>query len=301
MYILSFFKALFKPSKILTSLYLILNLGIIFALFGLFNMFPVGTENAFLFNGLIGIGINLVCMFIALSPIGEAFFRFLQGIKPLPYNDNNARLFNLFNEVYDKARTVNPKISKKVQLYYMDTDMINAFALGHRTVALTTGAFELEDDHIRALLAHEFGHISNNDSDLTLGIIVSNVFLGMFVFIMKLIAVFVTIVFSILASDNIGGIIASIVHLIFITLLGFVYALWTKIGMLLMNATSRGDEFRADNFAVKCDLGEELIDSLSTIDPNTTKSSALALLSSTHPDTVTRIEKINAALTPVAA
>lgn len=295
MYIFSFFKALLRPSKILTSIYFILNMGVVFMLFGFFNLFSLPFEGtqAFVYNGLFGLGINFICMLIALSPIGEAYFRFLEGLKIVPENEETEPILKAFSEVYEKARAVNPKISSKVKLYYKESDEINAFALGHRTVAITEGALSLSEEQFKAILAHEFGHISNADSDLTLGIIVSNAILGAFVFVMKLIGLFVALVFSFARE---GGFISIIIHFVFVTVLGLVFAIWTKLGMLMMNATSRKDEFRADNYAVKCGMGAELIDALNVIDPSQTRSSALSLLSSTHPDTSVRIEKINEAL-----
>lgn len=290
MYIFSFLKALFKPSKILTSIYLVLNMGLVFGMFYLFKLFAFGTELDGVYNGLIGIGINFACLLVALTPMGEMYFRFISGIKRMARTSENEHIFQAFEEVYQKAKEVNPKLSKKIRLYCKKDKDVNAYALGHRTVCLTEGAMKLDIEHIKGMLAHEFGHIAHADSDLTLGIVLSNMILGIFVFIVKLIATLMILIVGVATRSKV---LTAIMSFIFITIIMTVFQLWTKIGMLMMNATSRGDEYLADKFAVECGYGCELSDALSTIDPSLTKSSVVALLSSTHPDTVTRVEKIS--------
>lgn len=293
MYIFSFLKALFKPSKVLTSIYILLNTAMVFGLFYLFKIFSFGTTLDGIYNGLIGLGINFVCLLIALSPIGECCMRFLNGIKIMPYNAETERLYETFNNVYAKALSVNPKLSRKIKLYYKDELNVNAYALGHRTVCMTVGSTQLSTQQIEGLLAHEFGHISNADSDLLLGIFVSNIILSVFMFIVKLLAMLFSLVLAGLTRSDAGP---AIINFLLITVVMTVFAIWTRLGMLMLNATSRADEYRADNFAVQCGNGIQLAEALSTIDPSTTKSPALAMLMSTHPDTVVRIERINAAL-----
>ena len=74
--------------------------------------------------------------------------------------------------------------------------------------------------------------------------------------------------------------------------LSLVYYLWVKFGMLLVNASSRNNEYAADAFAVDCGFGAGLYSALSQLDPSKTRSGFFSLLASSHPDTVARLEKI---------
>lgn len=296
MYILSFLKNLFRPRKFLCTLYLILNTALVFCIFG-YSLSVAngggGDTTTFIINGCIGIAINLVITLISLSPIGEAYVRMKEKVVKLERNADTAEIYAIFDEVYAAAKEKYPKIGDKVKLYFKDTDMVNAFALGHRTVIITRGLLNSMDaDMIKGVLSHEFGHIASGDSDLKLGISVSNSILLIFTVIINVIIAFFSLVVGI-ASDKVGTKIASrVIGSIGIFLVTLIYGIWTKLGMLLVNATSRKDEYAADAFAVDCGYGVNLYNALDALDGVKTKSDFFSLLASTHPDTVDRLAAI---------
>lgn len=291
MYFLSFFKSLFRPRKILCSLYFIANMFIIFIVFAAFASFGQSNpdDSSAISAGFIGIAVNFAIMAIALSPLGEAYVRSKEKARKLVRDATTEPLFQIFDEVYAEAKRVSSNVGDKIQLYYQDTAVPNAAALGHRTVIVTAGLLSLPPDQIKGVLAHEFGHIASGDSDLKLGISVSNFLLLLFTIITGLIIALIGLIVSYVSEGT-----AKVISVVGIAITSGVYALWGKMGMLLVNATSRKDEYAADAFAVDCGYGCELYDALDTLDTVKTKSSFLSLLTSTHPDTVDRLAAIKA-------
>ena len=167
----------------------------------------------------------------------------------------------------------------KIKLYYKPSEEINAYALGHRTVIVTHGLINSMDaDMIKGVLAHEFGHIASGDSDLKLGISVSNSILMIFALIINFIITFFSIVIG-LATKKVSGLVfGKILGSIGVFLVTLVYGIWTKIGMLLVNA------------------GANLYTALDALDGVKAKSNFFSLLASTHPDTVDRLAAIRTRL-----
>ena len=83
------------------------------------------------------------------------------GAKPIEQN-NYPDLFATVQDLSNRASLPMPR------LYIMETEMPNAFATGrnkdHAVVAVTSGLLKLlNKDELRGVLAHELGHIKNND------------------------------------------------------------------------------------------------------------------------------------------
>lgn len=71
----------------------------------------------------------------------------------------------IYDMVYDLSKNAQIPMPK---LWYIDTDMANAFATGrnpeHGSVAVTRGILDILEDHeLRGVLAHELSHIKNRD------------------------------------------------------------------------------------------------------------------------------------------
>ena len=210
---------------------------------------------------------------------------------------DTAGIYAIFDEVYAAAKEKYPKIGDKIKLYYKPSEEVSAYALGHRTVIVTHGLINSMDaDMIKGVLAHEFGHIASGDSDLKLGISVSNSILIIFALIINFIITFFSIVIGLASKKASGWIAGRLLGAIGVFLVTLVYGIWTKIGMLLVNATSRKDEYAADAFAVDCGYGANLYTALDALDGVKAKSNFFSLLASTHPDTVDRLKAIRARL-----
>ena len=292
MYIIGFIRSLLRPRKFLCSLYFLLNLVVVFFVFATFASFGGNGEDNTVKAGFIGIAVNIVVTLIALSPIGEAYVRMKEKVERVDRTPDTAGVYMIFDEVYAEAKNQSKFVGNKIKLYYKDTDEVNAYALGHRTVIITRGLINnMDADMIRGVLAHEFGHIASGDSDLKLGISVSNGILWLATIAFNLIIVLIAGLVAIL-SEKAGNWLS----VLGITIVTLIYTIWVKLGMLLVNATSRKDEYAADAFAVDCGYGNHLYAALDALDGVKTKSSFFSLLASTHPDTVDRLKAIQAKL-----
>lgn len=296
MYLFSFLRSLFRPRHIPPAIYFVLNTGIIFALFAFvlpFELYPDATLNK-VFLGLIGVGVNFVFICLSLTPMGEAFWRIGNAIKKLPdaaYMEQWQQANAVFDEVKQQVMLMDKRVSSKVRLYYSPTDEINAFALGHRTIVVTRGILDVHPEYLKGVLAHEFGHIANGDSDLKLGINVSNCILSIFVFIVSIIANgIIAICYAI--NSGVTKIIGLVFNVIFNILILGVFRLWSLLGVALINWSSRRDEYCADSFADKAGYGEQLAQFLYALDGDAPKTNKFSLMFQTHPDTVNRLANL---------
>jgi heat shock protein HtpX len=275
MYIADFAKRVFKKQNTGIIIYLILNTLIVMGLFQ---------------DVLTGLILYLLSLIIALSPVGEWILRVQQGCKPLTKKEHIDRLMPLFNEVYIKARKLDPTIAENIQLFISNDPSPNAFATGRRTICLTSGLLQYSDDQIRATLAHEFGHLSHKDTDLILIVAVGNMIVSIMFVLYRLIISAVGIMVSI-ANRSFGSLIVSI--FIDVMLVAMMW-LWTKFGTMLVMHTSRKNEFEADYFAYQLGYGDSLVQVLNSFNEMEmvfTKG-LWANLASSHPEPLERIEKL---------
>lgn len=295
MYLFSFIKSLFKPKNILPTLYFLANSAIVFFLFYILP-FKVCDDAAMnkVYLGLIGLGINLLFIIISLTPAGESMWRMRNGIKKQPPASLSAawRAANgVFEEVRTRAKSLSRGVSDKVTLYYSPTKDINAYALGHRTVIVTAGILHVPSEYLKGVLAHELGHIAHGDSDLNLGINVSNCILTIF---MTFTSVFAYLIVGLIidARNGYTRTLALFLRVLINVVIVGVFKLWTLLGVLCINCSSRKAEYLADGFAKELGYGEQLARFLDVLDRSKVKSSKLSLMFQTHPDTVDRLHAL---------
>ncbi|WP_027400538.1 zinc metalloprotease HtpX [Anaerovorax odorimutans] len=284
-YIIDFFRRLFKKNNIGTIIFLALNLLLYIALFGGFAMPQIIPMAIFLY---------IISLMIALSPFGEFILRFQSGCKKLSKFKNKEqaqRIQRIFEEVYAKAREFDPSISPKVKIFISKDEDMNAFATGRKTVCVTKGLLKLSDGEIKGILGHEFGHLAHKDTDLLLVILVSNILLSiMFVILRVIVTLFIFLIGE--GESSFGGIGNLIVRILVDLLLLSLIKLWTKLGVLLVMHSSRQNEFEADKFSAEIGYGNELACGLNTIDGDSFKKGFFASLRSSHPDTTDRIDRV---------
>lgn len=291
MYLFDFLKQLTKKSNIGLLIWLVLNTALIAALFS--NGFQ-SWEGV-----VLGLGIYIVSLMIALSPIGEWILRLQNGCRKLTRREDIERLEPIFREVYAKAKQANPELPNDIKMFISDSKEPNAFATGRKTVCVTKGLLNYSDEQIKGVLAHEFGHLAHKDTDSILVVAVGNMVVSAIFVVIRVCAnIFMGIgqFMTAIMSRSIGGVIASIFvgigRAIADLLLVLVMRAWTQIGVWLCMYSSRKNEFAADEYSFNCGYGDYLCQVLESFGNGGGANGLFAALASSHPNTDQRIAKL---------
>lgn len=302
MYFTNFLKQMVKSKNIFALLYLVLNVFVI----ALIVMLSLDTDNL-LFAVAAGAGIYLVSVVLTLSPLGELLLRLRHGCRRIERTDYLNRLDPIFREVECRARRVDPLLTQEIRYFISEDTTPNAFAMGRHTICITEGLLTLPDEQIMATLAHEMGHLSHKDTDLLLVVTVGNMiitsyllFLGFFLSVVRFFCRITAVIVLIITrsgrrSNRMIGlpifveIVFRFLRFIFIGAFSWV---WTRIGILLVMRTSRGNEYLADEFAYNAGLGRALCALLEGIASDYTNPSLFAALSRSHPSKHERISRL---------
>ena len=293
MYLIDFFKKLFKSKNIGIIIWLIFNILIfIFPFISISPNYPI-------LGLLCGIAVYVVTISIVLSPVGEYFFRLINGCKKIIDPGIINRLTPLFKEVYARAKINDPNLSPNIKLYMINDHYPNAFALGRNTVCVTRGLLHFDDEKIKGIFAHEFSHLSNKDTDFLLFIYIGNLFMTCGFMVARVMIWIMSFILGVATSDNDDfDIVKGLRGLIFSYIADFFYViavgLYTKLGLILVRHSMRKQEYEADKFAYDLGYGQQLRDVLIELQGvNETPKKFAANLMSTHPDTFSRIDKMN--------
>jgi len=238
----------------------------------------------------------VVTLMVALSPVGEFFLRQQNSCRKIKNKQIEAKVQPIFDKVYAEAREKNPNISPNVKLFMCDDESENAFATGRRTVCITKGLTFMSEEHIAGILAHEFGHLANKDTDNLLIVVVGNFFVTIITGILGIIFNIFGAIGDMLTEDTTLGkiipfhVVTRILSFIFVTAFMFV---WTKIGALLCLRGNKKAEFAADMYAAELGYAQELVDAFNELDDSPAPKGLWAALTSSHPQTADRVMKLN--------
>ncbi len=273
---------------------MIFNIIIICLVFVVFSG-AASVENIIL-AALLGLVVYIASVALALSPIGEKIMRWQQGCHALEDPVVASRMQPIFQEVYKKAKELNPELPDNIELFISDETVPNAFALGRHTVCFTRGLLSLNDDDIKGILGHEFGHLSHKDTDIILVITIGNLIVSalfaIWRFFFNIVARITNLIVSI-ASNSWGSLIMGFITRVFIDfLLVAGMTLWTKLGVLICMASSRANEYLADKYSFRMGYGYNLCNALRKLNSSSGSKGIWAALNSSHPATSERINRL---------
>lgn len=323
-YVFDFLKNFFKWHNIPMMIYLLMNLlfiyigTIVFASSGIMAYYDenpaempidIASKEFYLITAAIIALVYFMAICISLSPIGEWILRKKLHCRVIEDEYILERIYPIFQEVYTAAREKSPAISDNVKVFIQQSDDENAFAVGRRSVCITTGLLHCSDNEIKGILGHEFGHLAHKDTDMNLVVNIANwmtniifLFAWLVIYVLKFSMKIITFLMS-LFSDGLSSLIK--LYEIFISAITFLaiylfQKLWLIIGNLLLLAKSRGAEYKADKFSYELGYGDGLLEFFYKL-PDAIKGNknpfrrfiaALATVGATHPRTWKRIEAI---------
>lgn len=272
------------------------------------------SQEYYIVTAVVIATVYFIALAISLSPIGEWLLRRKKHCIQIENStlsvDSRERLLRLFNEVYNNAVLLEPSISNQVKLFIKADKEPNAFAMGRRTICVTTGLLDLPDEYIKGVLGHEFGHLAHKDTDIGLVINIANwltniVFMGVWIllYICKFSMRLCSFVFAVLGK-SVMTLYKDLTDMLF-TAMTFLFVqlfqkVWLVVGNLLFLATSRGAEYKADAFSCELGYSNGLVAFFKLL-PDAVEGkrspfqkiiSSLATVGATHPATWKRIESI---------
>ena len=246
-----------------------------------------GNWNGFFLTALI-YGVSIT---IALSPIGEVLLQWFQNIRPVQTQQEKDYLFPIFEEVYQNAKEMIPRLRRNVKLYIDDTMTVNAFAIGRKTIALTRGAIAtFSPAELKGVLAHEFGHLVNGDTKALLLNVIGN---GFFTLIILFLRIIILIVRTITGAIDKSGVISLVFRLIDFVFNIYVFLL-VFVGQLILSSTSRQAEYFADYFSYEIGFSDELIQALYLLQKTSIPANVplMERLKASHPNLAGRIARL---------
>lgn len=201
-----------------------------------------------------------IALVIALSPLGEWFLRLTSHARQLETNREIDYLVPLYEEVYTEAKEQYSYLPE-IKIYTIDSLVVNAFAIGRHTIAVTRGAMEtFSEDELKAVISHEIGHILyGHTTALILNVIGNGVF-SVFVIVAKCVLSVLDLLQAPFEEKTKG------ISYLFLSMFRFLFNLilfvFMFLGNVILSANSRNNEYQADEFAHQIGYGGDLIESL---------------------------------------
>ncbi|MBK2085926.1 M48 family metalloprotease [Francisella adeliensis] len=262
----------------------------------------IGQSQNYTLWGCVGfVSFVVISFLIAKFMVSKGGNKVLGFIAPARKMSNREkeRVKHILHNIQEATKQKKNFSVEDIQLYTMESPLLNAFAMGRNILGVTVGALEnLEDEELTGLIAHEFGHFFYKDSErqaINFGLLY---FAEALLWINGLLLA-LSGMFQGDSKDNSSGFIALLILPIVLLALMFKYV--GSIGIWVYNITytkfNRSQEYRADLFACELGFGGGLLSVLEKIKSYEFKDNSFsARIRQTHPDTALRIDEIDSYL-----
>lgn len=247
----------------------------------LYTLFPTNFLQIIIIHGIL--------IIIALTPLGESIMRLMNHTKRIKTKDDKDYLYLLFREVYESALEQNPKMNKNIKLFINEDKTPNAFACGNHTVCVTRGAIlTFSGEELQGVLAHELGHLSNNDTRISMIFLIGNTLFMVFACFLNLIYLMICgVVRGHLGNDSFLLTVFNLIKRMISSLCGFIVG-------AIFSLNSRICERGADKFASDIGYGMKLKDALQLLKSIDMSSNPTIMdrIYASHPDLDVRIARL---------
>lgn len=225
---------------------------------------------------------------IAFTPIADMIIRFVYSFRR-PLADETDKLCRLVSEVCFSAK-IDPK---DYSFYIVDEDTPNAYALGFNNIGVGRKLLkDFDDNEIKGVIAHEFGHLKNNDNVHTrIFIAVGIIGQGILSLLFFLGNLFNNIAKLPIPAINWGAFLIGLSCFAIQAFIQFILSIPLFLAKMLC---SRSSEYRADKYAFELGYGAGLYSFLKRILDTQPQDNhgLLNLLKASHPKTGKRLLKI---------
>lgn len=209
------------------------------------------------------------------------------------------RLERCFARVMAQAEGRLPPFCKEVQLYSLPGRQVNGAAFGWRSIGITEGALQLDDNTVQAIIAHELGHIAHGDAVLNM-VLTANIFSLAALLLVWQLAFGVVFWLIVLVVALCGIRFGCLLWVITDRLSGLLRrgcetfrSVCVALVQILARAAGRKGELQADAFAVELGYGPALCRFLERFsEPPQPGRDLFDVLYSTHPDSALRADHI---------
>ena len=286
-------RRVFRPSNLGVLIYAVLNGMVLWKLWALMN--PAASRTGM--GNLTFAAVYLLCACISMSGIGEWTARLLMGARRVTRRDWNARLTPMLQEVRRRVADEYQYELDDVRIYYVYDPLPSAFALGQRTICVSTALMESSDEVIRAAVAQQTGRILNYDSMFTLFVTVGNVLVLGLLLIVQAIRTVVTVV-GLLVTRSAGGRIAALLLAALTWIPVLIVNVILQVSYLIINLSDQRKTYEADAVAVRLGYGQGLIRAIEEMDVQdaSERRNLWGMLNRPHPGSHERIGRIQAAM-----
>jgi len=233
---------------------------------------------------------------IALSPIGEFLLRITADVRPLKTQEEIEYIQPLFDEVYENAKELYPKMNTNIKVHIVDAMVVNAFAVGRKTVALYRGSVTtFTENELKGIIAHELGHLRYFHTEALLLSFVGNAIFSTLVLILQVLTNIIEFVCNLATNTNfVLNATLNIILILTKLIMKAMYIVFIYLSHIILSLNSRSNEYQADDFAFQCGYGEELKNSLYILQKMSMsrKMSIKEKLFSSHPHIASRIKRL---------
>ncbi len=238
---------------------LLLNFGFtVITIYILISLYP-GKLNINLTSIEASLAVAIIMQFLVnvfvKSPLGELIYALLKT-RSL---DNYEKLIVM--PIIEELRKSNKayKLPAKINVRIDYEEQVNAYVIGKATIILTGQLINiLNKQKIKGILAHEIGHLINNDGYRNISTMGSTYLTFIMLKLISIIFLIVEGLSSELKSLNIICLPLTII----IIIISLICKRITSLLHILVSAFNRRREFLADQFVVSIGLKEELTQAL---------------------------------------
>ena len=232
---------------------------------------------------------------VALSPIGEYILRLFKNCRLPATSEEKNYLLPLFEEVFENAKEIDPKLNNDIALYIMDDMHVNTMAVGRKTIAITRGAIAtFSADELKGILAHEVGHMTFGHTKALLLTVIGNFLFTAIIWFLRLILIVIEFLLGLVEHKHILFKILKFMTVAIKFIIDIAVMLFIHLSEIILALNSRANEIQADVFAYEVGYGNELISGLYLLQKISINGNVTILerMKASHPHIAHRIENI---------